>query len=277
MAVATNSSAVRLFDSSRNSSGGCQFLSGHAGIIIALDTSPDGRFLATASKDRTVRIWNLKTLEVACECIGHTDAVGAVAFHSRRAPGAAGGFLITGSADRTIKLWSIPSALGSGNGQNIAPKRCSAEFTQLAHQKDINAVAVSPNDRLFATASQDRTLKLWQTDSCTVVGTCKGHKRGVWSVAFSPVDKVVASASGDASLKLWSVSDCSCLRTFEGHDASVLKVGSYATAITSGCNKCTSARALVYWPDVKIRHKITYQLPALPTPAMCRFKLTTIL
>lgn len=159
---------------------------------------------------------------MAYECVGHTDAVGAVAFHSRRATGAAGGFLVTGSADRTVKIWTVPSADHQPDG--TGPLRCKSEFTQLAHQKDINAVAVSPNDRMFATASQDRTLKLWNAADCTVIGTCKGHKRGVWSAAFSPVDKVVVSASGDASLKLWSVDDCSCLRTFEGHDASVLKV-----------------------------------------------------
>jgi U3 small nucleolar RNA-associated protein 13 len=101
-----------------------------------------------------------------------SDAVGAVAFHRRRSQGAGGGFLVTGSADKTIKLWEVP-ARRADDGDGV-PRRCPTTATQLAHEKDINAVAVAPNDRLFATASQDRTIKVWSTADCAVVGTCKG-------------------------------------------------------------------------------------------------------
>lgn len=59
-----------------------------------------------------------------------------------------------------------------------------------AHEKDINAVAFSPNDALLATASQDRTVKLWKLPHLVLVQTLRGHKRGVWDVTFSPVDQV---------------------------------------------------------------------------------------
>ena len=92
-----------------------------------------------------------------------------------------------------------------------------------AHDKDINSIDVSPNESLVASASQDRTVKLWLVETGALTLTCKGHKRGVWCVKFSPVDKVVASASADATIKLWSVTDGACLKTFEGHEGSVLK------------------------------------------------------
>jgi U3 small nucleolar RNA-associated protein 13 len=81
----------------------------------------------------------------------------------------------------------------------------TAPITRVAHDKDINAIAISPNDRLVATGSQDKCIKLWNSTDLSLAGTLQGHKRGVWSLEFSPVDKVLASASGDKTIKIWSV------------------------------------------------------------------------
>lgn len=80
LAVATNSEQVKVFD--RNSFS-CQLLSGHSGIVLALDATTDGSLLATSSKDNTVRLWSLDCISGKFACIamgtGHTHAVGAVA------------------------------------------------------------------------------------------------------------------------------------------------------------------------------------------------------
>lgn len=80
-----------------------------------------------------------------------------------------------------------------------------------AHEKDITSIAVSPNDRIIASGSQDKTVKLWDSESLALVASLSGHRRGVWKVVFSPVDKVLASSSGDRTIKLWSMNDHSCL------------------------------------------------------------------
>lgn len=81
--------------------------------------------------------------------------------------------------------------------------------------QDINSVAVSPNDKLLASGSQDRTAKLWsltREGNLGLLGVFRGHRRGVWAVCFSPVDQVLATSSADGTTKLWSLQDFSCLK-----------------------------------------------------------------
>ena len=84
----------------------------------------------------------------------------------------------------------------------------------LSSHQDINSLAVSPNDKLLASGSQDRTAKLWSLGPWgpALLGVFRGHKRGVWAVCFSPVDQVLASSSADGMAKLWSLQDYSCLK-----------------------------------------------------------------
>jgi len=98
--------------------------------------------------------------------------------------------------------------------------------TEIAHDKDINCVCVSPDGGLIATGSQDKLAKLWNKE-LGLVSVLRGHTRGVWCVQFSPVDRLVASGSADATIRLWSLSDGggTCVKVLEGHDTSVLRLG----------------------------------------------------
>ena len=77
-------------------------------------------------------------------------------------------------------------------------------------------MAVSPNDKLVASGSQDRTAKLWSLADMSLLGVFRGHRRGIWAVVFSPMDQVLATASADGTVKLWSLQDCSCLKVRGG-------------------------------------------------------------
>jgi len=122
--------------------------------------------------------------------------------------------LVSGSNDKTIKLWDL-------SGINGVP---TALVTVKAHDKDINTIAVSPNDKIIATGSQDRTIKLWNADHLLLLGVLNGHRRGVWCVNFSPVDQCIVSASADTTIRIWSLKDRTCIKTFEGHTGGVLRV-----------------------------------------------------
>jgi U3 small nucleolar RNA-associated protein 13 len=116
-------------------------------------------------------------------------------------------------------LWKLGKEI-----EKIAePVNLSCINTVLAHDKDINCVSISPNDRFIATSSQDKTAKLWDSNSLALLGVFRGHRRGIWSIRFSPVDQIVATCAADCTIRLWNLNDFSCLKTFEGHDSSVLR------------------------------------------------------
>ena len=219
VAVATNSEHIHMLDS--ETLGCLDTLTGHKEAVLSLDytqTRDQVGLLASGSKDTTVRVWDVTGNKASCLAVGtgHVSAVTAVAFCRR----ATSNFLVSGGADKLLRAWDISKASQSDGKGKPLPVLAAIP----AHDKDINAVCVSPNDQVVASASQDRTIKVWRMPDLTPVTVLRGHKRGVWSIAFSPVDQALVSASGDKTIKLWNLKDGSCLRTFEGHIASVLRV-----------------------------------------------------
>lgn len=224
-------------------------LKGHTDIIITMDTDWSGHWLATGAKDNTAKLWRLDPENNSYTCYatftGHAESISAVALpHAIPPPGSAAHtnpldhpptFLITGSQDKTVKRWDISSLKAATEAKAVR-----ATYTRKAHDKDINAIDTnySATIPLFASASQDRTVKIWDLESGESVGVLRGHKRGVWSIAFSPPSTpaisgddgsssgnrgMAVTGSGDKTVRIWSLNDYTCLRTFEGHTNSVLK------------------------------------------------------
>ncbi|KAA8649089.1 hypothetical protein EYZ11_000639 [Aspergillus tanneri] len=260
LALATNTESIRVVSvgpsTDRPSDSGEDYfgadvthLEGHDDIIICIDVDWSGHWLATGAKDNTARLWRLdpKTSSYTCFAVltGHAESLGAIGFPRLPPPintpahtdplNHPPSFLLTGSQDRTIKRWDTGKLGPLQSSKHHTPK---AIYTRKAHEKDINALDVNPSSTLFASASQDRTVKIWSAEDGSVVGVLRGHKRGVWSVRFSPRGTpilnnddrsstsrgLIATGSGDKTIKIWSLSDYSCLLTFEGHTNSVLKV-----------------------------------------------------
>ncbi|KAL2833439.1 WD40-repeat-containing domain protein [Aspergillus cavernicola] len=260
LALATNTESIRVVSVSQSEDrpsteqqeyfgADVAHLDGHDDIIICIDVDWSGHWLATGSKDNTARLWRLdpKSSSYSCFAVltGHAESLGAISFPRDSPPPNSLAhndplnhpppFVLTGSQDRTVKRWNT-GKLGPANSDH--PHTPKALFTRKAHDKDINALDVGPSSALFASASQDRTVKIWSAEDGSVVGVLRGHKRGVWSTRFAPRGTPILSAdaksstnrgmivtgSGDKTVKLWSLSDYSCILTFEGHTNSVLKV-----------------------------------------------------
>jgi sugar lactone lactonase YvrE len=220
-------------------------LSGHQGAVNGVAFAPDGTLLATASSDKTARLWNPATGEHVRTFQGHTEGVYGVAFSPD------GTLLATASGDDTARLWN--PATGEhlrtlqGHTEAVWDVAFSPDGTLLAtvshegallwnaatgehlrtlqgHTGAFWAVAFSPDGTLLATASNDNTARLWNAATGEHLRTLEGHTQALIEVAFSPDGTLLATASGDQTARLWNPATGEHLRTLSGHTGSVLGV-----------------------------------------------------
>ncbi|BAY47538.1 WD-40 repeat-containing protein [Scytonema sp. HK-05] len=213
-------------------------LSGHKAGVLAVAINPDSKLIASASIDKTIKLWRRDGTEIAT-LKGHQANVRAIAFSPD------GQTIASASDDHTIKLWKRDGTLlrtfqghtaavwgvaFSPDGQAIVSG--SVDGTVKLWQRDgsllrtlqnsgarVWGVTWSPDGEMIAAASFDKTVKLWKRDG-TLSKTLQGHTALVTSVKFSPDGQTIASTSGDKTVKLWT-RDGRLLRTLQGHSAGV--------------------------------------------------------
>ncbi|AFZ02279.1 WD40 repeat domain-containing protein [Calothrix sp. PCC 6303] len=179
-------------------------LIGHSDAVNGVAWSADGKTLASASGDKTIKIWDATTIKPLKTLTGHSDRVRGVVWN------ADGKTLASASSDTTIKLWDATT------GKLLK--------TLTGHSSAVNGVAWSADGKTLASASSDTTIKLWDETTGKPLKTLTGHSDGVISVAWSADGKTLASASLDNTIKLWDATMGKPLKTLAGHSDAVYGV-----------------------------------------------------
>lgn len=156
--------------------------------------SPDGKTLATGSKDDTATLWRLSPeggAQPLAKLQGHAGVVMSVAFSPD------GKTLATGSGDYSVRLWKLGP---EGDAELVAELK--------GHAGAVTSVAFSPDGKTLATGSWDNTARLWKLspkDGAQLLAELKGHAEVVTSVVFSPDGKTLATGSRDNMARLWKL------------------------------------------------------------------------
>jgi hypothetical protein len=193
---------------------------------VGVDFSPDGKRLASASLDKTVKVWDWTTGRQLLSFEKHAGAVRKVAFGRPD-----GKTLASAGDDRTVRVWDASTgtellrpmpqktevyslsfspdskwlAWGSESGSLWV---CDATTGQslrplIGHTGSIRGLTFSPDGKRLVSVSGDQTARIWDVAAGEEVLTLRGHANSVWGVAFSPDGTRLATSDLDGVVKVW--------------------------------------------------------------------------
>ena len=177
-------------------------LVGHGDWVQSVAFSPDGKWLVSASNDKTLKMWDVRAGRLHASWPGYGYPINSVTF----APD--GRSLATGGNDGTVRLWEVRSA--------------QARQVWRGHGSSVYAVAFSPDGTRVAAGGKDQTIFVWDVKSGKRLLALDGHSSDVFALVYSPDGRMLVSAGGDRRIRVWSTTSGEELVSFDGHRDQIL-------------------------------------------------------
>ena len=243
-------------------------LPGHGDWIQAVAFAPRSHRLASASNDRTIRLWDVDS-ENSIAVLKQEYPANAIAF----APD--GRTLASAGADGAVHFWDVknPAAIGrydtSGyplfsvvyapNGRLLAAAgkdrsiyvwnlRDGERRALEGHSAAVNAVVFRPDSKGLVSAGGDRTIRIWDLEKSAEIASLPGHKDPILALALSPDGRWLASGDAGNTIRLWDLRTLTHERTLTDVPQAVL---SLAVAPDASWIAAGSADRTVYVFDVR--------------------------